>query len=126
LPEEIDRIILDALPIQRTHGHDRQLRARFLFELRAQRLQTRLLLRADDSRQICDIARGMNALDVFGTRENRAKKRGAQQGSSSKKKDSAHLGIGLVRLASSISYVALAPKISCHAPFRCCSVSRTQ
>ena len=90
LPEEIDRIIFDALPIQRTNRNDGELRACFLFEFRAEGFQFSGLVGPNDSRQVRHVARGMDALDVFSPRENCAKKRRAQQDSSSGKMVSAH------------------------------------
>ena len=46
---------------------------------------------ADHPRKVRHIAGGMNALDVFGERETRAKERGAQQDGASKKVSSTHL-----------------------------------
>ena len=88
---KVHGVRVDAFSIQRADRHDSHLRPGFLLKFRAQSLQGSFLLRADHPRKVRHIAGGMNALDVFGERETRAKERGAQQDGASKKVSSTHL-----------------------------------
>jgi hypothetical protein len=112
LLEKINGVIVDDFSIQRADRHDRHLDAGFLLEFGAQRFQAGFFLGANYPCQVRYIAGGMNAFDVFGVREPRARERGAQQDGVSKKSSNTHLGICTRPIGFLYLYVDRTPKIS--------------
>src|SRR5208282_295617 len=66
LLEESARVALDVIAIERLHRDDGHLRAGFLLEFRAQRLQLGFCLRLNDSGEVGHVAGGLNLLDILG------------------------------------------------------------